>query len=138
MAEIAITATAVLPGANARQNTRTLAAGVTVTQGQVLYLTAAGTLGLADSNGTTPANSVEGIALTAGSPGQPCTYLTYDTAFTLGGTLTAGQVVYLGNTPGSVTATYADVASGSTVIVLGIATSAALMTWNPQVGGTKA
>ncbi len=136
MATIAITAANVL--STGARNNGVIAAGVTVTQGQALYTLANGTLGLADANGSPPANSFAGFSLTAGSPGQPVVFVTLDSAYVCGGTLTVGGVVWLDSTtPGAITQTYSDVASGSTVITLGIATSTTAMNLSAVVGGVK-
>lgn len=137
MSDISITAASVLKGSSSSIFRGTIAAGVTITQGQVLYQLANGNIGLADSNGVAPANSVLGISLTAGSPGQPVDYVMTDAAFTSGGTLTSGNVIYLSDTPGGMTATYADIASGSTVITLGVVNTDGTLNLSPVVGGTK-
>lgn len=140
MANISITAAEVFKGSASVIQRLNAAAATTITAGSVLYLTALGTLGLADSNGVSPANSVIGIALNGGGAGQPIDYVAIDVALTLGASaaLTSGAVLYLSNTAGAITATYADVASGSTVICLGVVnTATATINFNPTVGGTK-
>jgi hypothetical protein len=134
MADKTITAANVLASTTSYQ---VKTAAVAITRGQVIYLLTAGTVGLADSNGTTPSNSVEGIALADCGAGQPCIYVQTDTAFTPGFSDTAGNVVYLSDTPGAITTTYADIASGSTVIQLGNMTSTTVMKFVPLVGGVK-
>lgn len=135
MADISITAANVLKSASGTPGSGTF--GATITQGQVLYKKADGTYGLADSNGTTPANSFAGIALNAGASGQPASVVTLDPALNIGATLTAGAVIYLSDTPGAITATYADIASGSTVIILGVGNTDGTLNLNPIVGGVK-
>ena len=137
MADINITAANVRASSSASKPTGTIATGVTVTQGQALYRLADGTIGLADSNGTSPANAFLGFALTAGSPAQPIVYTSSDTAYVCGGTVVSGAAVYLSNTPGGITTTYADIASGSTVIVIGVVNTDLTITINPTVGGVK-
>lgn len=137
MSVISITAANVLKGGSSNIFRGTIAAGVTITQGQVIYRLANGNIGLADSNGVSPANSFEGVAVTAGSPGQPIDYVMSDIAFTSGGTLTSGDTIWLANTAGAITATYADIASGSTVIALGVVNTDGTLNLNPVVGGTK-
>lgn len=137
MADISITAANVLKSANQGTLTGTIAAGVTITQGEYIYQLANGTFGLADSNGISPANSVAGVALTGGSPGQPVVYTTSDSALVFGGTGTSGAVLYLSNNAGNVTATYADLASGTTVITLGIVNTDGTLKFSPIVGGVK-
>ncbi len=138
MANLSITATGVLASANAGVKIIKLAAGVTVTQGQALYQLADGTGGLADANATTPANSVIGIACSAGSPGQWITYCELDSAFVLGATGMAVAPVYLSSsTAGALTQTLADLAAGSTCIVVGIAVSGTVLNLTPPGGVTS-
>lgn len=135
MADLSITASAVLKSTAGAAITGVAAAAIT--QGQAVYVLAVGTIGLADSNGTTPSNTCAGIALNAASAGQPITYIGTDTSFTPGATLTSGGTVWLSDTPGGLTQTFADVLSGSTVINVGIALSATTMILSPVVGGVK-
>lgn len=135
MSDVSITAASVLKSSNGIIQSGIAAA--TITQGQVLYQLANQTFGLADSNGVSPANSVAGIALNAASAGQPIDYVATDTAFTTGGTFTSGAAVYLSDTPGGITATYADIASGSTVIILGVVNTDGTLNLRPVVGGVK-
>lgn len=118
-----------------------IAAGVTVTQGQALYQLTVGTYGLADANGTPPANTFAGIALTAGSPGQPVVFCNGDTgAFVLGATgMTVGSPIYVDKTtPGALTQTFADI-SGATSIIVGNPLSATTTTIITNgTGGTVA
>lgn len=135
MADIAITAASVLRSTG---QILTGTAGATITQGQPLYLDpSVNKLKLSDSNATTPANSCVGMSLNAASDGQPIDYVATDPAYVCGGTLAAGAVVYVSNTPGGITTTYADLASGTTVISLGVATSTTAMNLLPAVGGVK-
>lgn len=127
MAAISITATSVLPGSTASLTTVTIAAGVTITQGQAVTKDASGNLILADANGVAPANAFFGIAMSGGSPGQPCVVNTGDPAYTVGGTVAPGPI-YVHTTPGALTLAFADLTSGSTVIVIGMATSTTLAT----------
>ena len=136
MADKTITVANVLKSANGVSVLGTIAAGATVTQGQALYLTALNTLGLADSNGASPANSFAGFALTAGTAGQPVAYVPSDSAYASGATLASGDVVYLSNTPGGITITKSDLAAGSTVITLGVANLDGTLNCAPVTGGT--
>lgn len=136
MAVLSITASAVLASSLGVKNQGV--ASTTITQGQALYLLANNTIGLADANGSTPANSFLGFSLNAASSGQPVTYVGLDPSYTVGATLANGGVVWLDSTtPGAVTQTYADVASGSTVIAIGVANSTTTMNLLPVTGGTK-
>lgn len=135
MATLSITAANVLSTGSKQQSI----ASVAITQGQALYMLASGnSVGLADANAASPQNSFVGFALNAASPGQPVTYIQTDSSYTPGATLTNGGVVWLDSTtPGAITQTYADVAAGSTVITLGVATSTTTMNLQAVVGGTK-
>ncbi len=135
MADISITAANVL-STNTSPPTITLGAGVTATQGVGLYRLSDGTAGLADSNATTPANSFIGIALSAGSPGQVITYVPQDSTFTLGASGLSIGPIYVSNTAGKFTQALGDLASGSTLIVIGVAISTTQINLNPATGLT--
>lgn len=138
MADLSITAASVLKSASGTQSIGTIAAATTVTAGKALYQLANGTYGLADSNGSSPANTFAGIALTGGGAGQPVLFCGADAGgFTLGATVTVGATIYLSNTAGGLTETYADVASSSTVIAVGVAVTASTINLTPVVGGVK-
>lgn len=136
MADKSITVANVLKSANGVQITGIIAAATTITQGQALYLTSLNTLGLADSNGSSPANTFAGFSLSAGTAGQPVVYVPADSAYVSGASLTSGDRVYLSNTAGGITTTIADLAAGSTVIVLGVANSDGTLNVAPITGGT--
>lgn len=138
MADISITAASVAKSANGSTTQGT--AGATITAGQALYIdtTDANKLKLADSDGTSPANIVAGIALHAALAGQPITYLTSDPAFTFGGTVLAGDTIWLSDTPGGVTKTFGDLEAGDTIVVLGVMTTTAVMNFRPLTGGAIA
>lgn len=127
MAAIAITATAVLSSgasAGAQIIQVTILAGVTVTQGQVLYRDAAtGNYGLCDANLSLAASKGAGIALAAGSPGQVIAMVVQDPAFVVGGTLTIGATLWTSATAGGITITAADNTTGVFVCAFGVATS---------------
>lgn len=136
MADLTLTVANVLAGTNA-QITRTGIAGATIAQGDVLYRDTADSnkLKLADANAASPANSVAGIALTAGSNGQPVIYVTEDDDFTVGSTLTSGMVYVLSATAGKICQSV-DLASGHTSIVLGVAKSSTKLAFKIVAGGT--
>lgn len=113
-------------------------AATAITRGQYVYILANGTIGLADSNGSSPSNSVAGCAIADVSTGQTCFYVAADANFTPGFTVLSGDTIWLSDTPGACTKTYADIASGSTVIPLGVMTSTTTMRFAPLVGGVKA
>ncbi len=142
---IAITAAEVIPGSGAVFTTGTIAAATTVTQGQTVYQLGNGTIGLADSNAGSPANTCAGIALTGGSAGQPIVYCTgapYDFANAVGGltlgasaSLLAGDTIWLQSVAGGMTKTAADVASGCTSIVLGVMVTTTVLDFVMVRGG---
>lgn len=133
MADISITAANVLPGSNARTENGTF--GATVTQGQAVYLDASdGKYKLADNdNATAAVRRPRGIALNAGSNGQPATIQTSG-SITIGGTLTAGTVYVLSSTAGGI-APQADLASGDDVVILGVAKSTTVLALDIQISG---
>ena len=135
MADLSITAANVLQTAGTSVSSGV--ASTAITRGQYIYTLANGTIGLADSNGTTPSNSITGCSLVDVSTGQTCFYVASDTSFTPGFSAVAGDTIWLSDTPGAATKTYADIASGSTVIALGLMTSSTVMKLSPLVGGVK-
>lgn len=137
MADIVVTAASVLPSANAIIKTGIVAAATTVTAGQTLYLTTSNTLGLADSDATSPAGVVAGIALCGGGAGQRINYCTEDPSFTFGGTCTvATGAIYQSDTAGGITQTIADLESGDILTFLGIPLTTTTMNFKPTQGGT--
>ncbi len=133
MADITITAANVLPGADARIEHGTF--GATVTQGQVVYKDAAdGKYKLADTDSATAAVKVpRGIALNAGSDGQPAT-IQLSGDITIGATLTAGVAYYLSPVAGGI-APLADVAIGDDYTLIGLAESTTVLHLDIQVSG---
>lgn len=132
MTDISITAANVLAGTGARIDHGI--AGATVTAGQVVSRSSAGTFVLADSNSATAAvREPDGIALNGAASGQPLAVLT-EGPITIGGTLTAGVAYYLSDTPGGV-CPVADVGSGEYATVLGIASSTSVLEVNIQQSG---
>lgn len=141
MAALSITAANVIMSGTGAATTGILGAGVTVTQGQALGVTAStGKLCLADANDALAQNFV-GLATSAGSPGQTIAYCLADTgAFINGATgMTVGGAIYIGDTAGSITQTLAD-ATGGLSICIGTALSATTQTVVPNgiIGGTIA
>lgn len=135
MTDISITAANVVQGSGAVTEHGT--SGATITAGKVVYKAAATKKWmLADSNDATAevrgADGL-GIALNGASLNQPITVLTHG-PLTIGGTLTAGVAYYLSDTPGGI-CPVADVGSGEYSVSLGIATSASVMTFDPQYSG---
>jgi hypothetical protein len=137
MADINITA-ANVAATNPTGSNRGIA-GATITQGQVLYLDSSDSrLKLADANASAATKVPIGIALNAASAGQPVNYVSVDTSFTVGATLSIGDVLYLSATAGGITATYADLTTGMVVAVLGSMVSTTTANLNFTIGGTKA
>ncbi len=128
MAAISITAGSVLSSgaaAGAQIQRVTLAAGVTCTQGQVLYKLAdsTNTYGLCDADASLVASKGAGIALAAGSPGQVVPMVVQDAAFTVGATLVIGDTLWTSATAGGITKTAADNVNPVYVQVIGVAIS---------------
>ncbi len=128
MADISITASAVLPGSGAR--TRHVTAGATITAGQVVYREAStGKYKLADTDSATAeVRTPAGIALNGASDGQPLTILTQG-LLTLNAVLTQAVAYYLSGTAGGI-CPVADVASGDYTTVIGVAQSSTVLNVN--------
>lgn len=138
MADLSITAANVLASATALRSTGV--AGATITQGDLLYkdATDGNKLKLADADASAATATVVGIALNAGSAGQPITYAISDDAFTPGATLTVGEVYCLSATPGGL-APVGDLGSGDyTSIVLAATTSSVGVLKISNSGGATA
>lgn len=136
MADVVITASAIIAGAGATVD-RSLNAGEAITQGKVVYKSVpGGKLFLADSNGATPPEIRRpyGISLNSASPDQPLAVLRAG-PLTMSG-LTANTAYYLSDTPGGI-CPEADVGTLETQVFLGLATSTTNLNVNMQVGGTK-
>lgn len=133
MTDISITAANVLPGSDARVRFGNF--GATVTQGQVVYLDSAdGEFKLADADSATDGVRVPiGIALNAGSDGQPGAVQTSG-QITIGATLTPGTAYYLSPVAGGI-APLADVGVGDDYVLLGLAISASVLKLDIQVTG---
>jgi hypothetical protein len=134
MADISITAANVVPGANAKIGHGRY--GATVTQGQVVYKDATDNddVKLADGDSATAAVRVPvGIALNAGSDGQPASWIEKGPV-TIGATLTPGLPYYLSPNPGGI-GLIAEVAVGDDYVCLGHATSASVLEVDIKVTG---
>ena len=128
MADISITASAVVPSANAVIKYTT--AGATLTAGQLIYLDTAdldangiGKAKLSDANGAAALRVVDGITVGGASAGQPVAIVTYDTALVVGSGLTANNILILSDTPGGI-APSADLGSGEYLSVIGVVKTA--------------
>ncbi len=133
MANIVITAANCVKVAG---NTEIGTAGEAITAGTTCFMKSSdGKFWLADSDptavtGQTGINVVRGIALNSAAANQPLTLQT-DGTITIGGTVTVGKAQYLGPTgDGGITETVADLASNDWVTVVGVATTAAIITLN--------
>lgn len=137
MAAITITPASVIPSAGAKL--QDCQAYETITQGQcVAYIepqpesVSAPFVRLADA---TTYYKVCGIAATGGSANQPMKIIKSDPALALGGTVAAGDVAYLGITPGTITVTYADLTTGKFVSTLGVGIGSNKINFNPVSAG---
>lgn len=134
MADLSVTAASVVTSSgNALDGT----AGATITAGQVLYVDTADSnkLKLAQADGTALQATVAGIALHGAASGQPIRYQATGT-INVGATLTVGQVYVVSATAGSI-APYSDLTSSDYVSVLGVATTAAILSMQIQNSGVE-
>ena len=128
MADISITASAVVPSSSAVYKYAT--AGATITAGQLIYLDTAdldangiGKAKLSDANGAAALRVVDGITVGGASAGQPVAIVTYDTALVVGSGLTANNILILSDTPGGI-APSADLGAGEYLSVIGVVKTA--------------
>lgn len=133
MPDLSITASSVIQGSDAK--TKEGIAGATLAAGDSLYIDTAdeNKLKLFDANAVAPANDFAGIALHGASSGQPIEYQ-YEGDITLGSVLTQGHVYIGSNTPGKI-APVADLDSGWTTNVIGVAKSASILTVKKVTAG---
>lgn len=128
MADITITASAVLAASTATVENGT--AGASVTAGQTVYLSpTTGKYELADADGAADLRRPRGIALHAAASGQPLRIITAGD-LTMDG-LTAGVVYFQSPNPGGI-APRADVLTGDYVTVLGVAKSTTVLALDIQ------
>ncbi|RVL76020.1 hypothetical protein CN135_23615 [Sinorhizobium meliloti] len=125
MADLVLTASDIISGSNSAQEHGT--AGETITAGKSVYKSATTKKWmLADSNSATAAaRQAGGIALNGASDGQPIT-VHKSGDLTVGAVLTAGQAVYLSDTPGGL-CPLADVGAGEYVCLIGLAKSTTVL-----------
>lgn len=125
MADLTITATSVVAGANAAK--KEALAGETITAGKAIYLSSSTKKWmLADSNSATAeVRRATHIALNGGALNQPVIGQSSGD-ITIGATLTAGAAYYLSDTPGGICPD-ADVGSGEYVCLIGIAKSTSVL-----------
>lgn len=104
-------------------------AGVAITAGEVVAKSG-GSLILGDSDAGADSSAVErkpvGVALNDAAVGQPVAYAGPGSEYTAGATLTAGTTYYLSATGGGI-CPVADVTTGMTPVIVGIATSTTKM-----------
>lgn len=133
MADLTITAANVVPAANAVKTIGV--AGETVTAGQPLYYdTTVSQWKKADNNAAAAASHrASGISLTGSSLNQPVVVQTGGD-ITIGATIVAGDPYYLSATAGGV-CPKADLATGMSVCLLGLAKSASLLALDFQFPG---
>lgn len=125
MADISVTATAVVPGSNAA--VATALAGATITAGQPVYADSNGALQLADcDSATAAARAPLGISLNGGAVGQPITYIKGGD-MTMNAVLTKGARYYLSATAGGIAPEADMTGSGKDVVLLGIARSTTVL-----------
>jgi hypothetical protein len=125
MADISITAASVVAGSNSVQDRGVL--GETVTAGQVVYKSSTDSKWYkADANAASAEQRIAiGIALNGGAVNQPVAVHKAG-LITIGATLTAGTAYYLSDTPGGI-CPLADVGSGEYVVLIGLATTTAII-----------
>lgn len=133
MADLTLTATSVVAGANSKQEHGV--AGETITAGQTLYLSSStGKWMKSNNKSVTPeARPTKGIALNGASINQSVSVHT-DGDITIGATLTPGTAYYGSDTAGGI-CPVADLTSGEYVCLLGIAKSATVLAFKPQYPG---
>lgn len=133
MADITITPANVVKGSDALVEQGI--AGAAVTAGQVVYKDdATGKYLLADNDSATAGAKVpRGIALNGAAANQPLAIIRGGSV-TIGATLTAGDAYYLSATAGGI-CPEADVATGDDVVLLGLATSASVLSVGIKVTG---
>ncbi|MEZ2132472.1 MULTISPECIES: hypothetical protein [unclassified Sinorhizobium] len=133
MADLTITPSAVIAGANSAQEHGT--AGETITAGKAVYKSPTTKKWmLADANSATAAaRQAQGIALNGASDGQPIT-VHKSGDLTLGAVMTAGQAIYLSDTAGGL-CPLADVGAGEYVCLIGLAKSTSVLAVDVQFPG---
>ena len=127
-ADLSITASVVVPSANAVK--RIVTAGATIAAGQLVYLDTAdvdaagtGKAKLSDANGATALRVVDGIAASSASAGQDISIVTYDPALVIAASgLTANQILLSSATAGGI-APSADLTTGWYLTVVGVVKS---------------
>jgi len=137
MADLVITASAVLAGNGAR--TEQGAAGEAITAGKLVYRDATtGKYFMSDSNAASASSRVvRGMALNGASDGQPLQIARPGCDITMNAVLTPGTTYYLSDTPGGI-CPLADVGVGEFYQPIGVAKSATVLAFNPTLSGVSA
>jgi hypothetical protein len=136
MVDITITPGNVLAGADAK--TETGKAGELLAAGKTVYKdVATGKFKLTDTNAATPPEirKAYGIALNGASLDQPVVVQKAG-QITIGATLVAGTAYYLSDTPGGICPA-ADVGTGESVCLLGLAASTTVLNVDIQFPGVQ-
>lgn len=133
MADLVITASAVVAGAGSKVVPGT--AGATITAGQVVYFdSATNKYKLADADDAAAAvRTPIGVALNGASDDQPIDVLKSGD-LTLNAVLTAGTAYYLSATPGGI-APLADLGVGDDVVLIGVAKSTTVLSVGLNIPG---
>lgn len=127
MANLTVTAANVQPTTTTTYKTGI--AGAAITAGQSVYLDATtGTIKLADADLSVAAAKGVGIAINNAAAGQPVTYA-IGGSINMGATLVKGTTYVVSATAGGV-APQADLSTGATICILGIALDAAILDVN--------
>lgn len=141
MADISQTAANVLPGTSASIQQANVAPGVTIVQGNGIFVNTS--TNLAYQATANNGSGFTGVALSGGSPGQPITYDSSDwnagmaSGINLGAspTLSSGLTVYMSATSGKFTTTLADISAGLPVVAIGQVYSDGTVGLKPNRGG---
>lgn len=136
MADLSITAASVAAGAGAGID-KSSNAGATITAGQLVYLDSSNLWQLSDANSAATAKRIDGISLHASLSGQPLAVLRSG-PITIGATVGVGTVYILSGTPGGIALGCpgtTDLVSGMTTCILGVGTSATVITVNINNSG---
>jgi hypothetical protein len=121
MADVSVTATAVVKGSDTLLSDGIL--GATVTAGQTVYLdSSTNTYKLADANASSTTATLAGIAMNGGASGQPVKVATAG-SINPGFTPTVGTIYVQSGTAGAI-APAADLVSGWYTSIVGVGTAA--------------
>lgn len=137
MADLVITAANVVAGSGAQ--TKTGVAGAAIAAGDIVYLdsTTTGKWQLADSDAAAAEargqTSNIGVALNSAALNQPV-IVQVSGPVTLGAVLTAGQALYLSDTPGKL-CPVADITGGDYFTLMGLAASTSVLNIDVQYSG---